>query len=384
MVDMCGMRCPVADGWDVPRDLWWQNVSDANPSRPAVEYLNPLSCSQQSQEGCVFEDDRFAQYAEHVIRGHPLDGTPLFLFWSTHGMHGPRQVPDATLARFSGIDNGHRRLYAALASHVDGLVSGVVNLLKERGMWKDTLFLVSSDNGGDPNDYGGNNYPLRGSKFSNWEGGIRVPAFVSGGFVPERMRGTKLAGLGAVWDFYATMCGVAGVDIEDHVAAEAGLPAVDGVNQWPYWSGETNVPPRNELAIGGVYGDPRGGDPRGVTTVEGLISGKYKLLVGQINEAIWTGPKFPNGTILDEEWGTTVDCSVGCLYDLESDEGEHNDLAAANPELVSRMLSRMQEINATCFTPWRGPRSPLGCKRALEDYNGVWGPFLDVEQTTIV
>jgi hypothetical protein len=35
-------------------------------------------------------------------------------------------------------------------------------------------------------------WPLRGSKASNWEGGMRGNAFVSGGFLPITQRGTKL------------------------------------------------------------------------------------------------------------------------------------------------------------------------------------------------
>jgi hypothetical protein len=64
--------------------------------------------------------------------------------------------------------------------------------MKTAGMWEDTLMVWASDNGGDA---AANNYPLRGAKFSNWEGGIHVGAFVSGGYLPVSRRGIKLGGL---------------------------------------------------------------------------------------------------------------------------------------------------------------------------------------------
>ena len=70
---------------------------------------------------------------------------------------------------------------------------------------------------------------LRGGKFSNWEGGIRVNAFISGGFIPPAARGTVQSGLTAGWDWYATLAGLAGADPTDHRAAAAGLPPIDSI-----------------------------------------------------------------------------------------------------------------------------------------------------------
>jgi arylsulfatase A-like enzyme len=61
-------------------------------------------------------------------------------------------------------------------------------MLRSKGMWERTVLVYSSDNGGRGS---GNNYPLRGKKATNYEGGMRVSAFVSGGMVPSPLRGTS-------------------------------------------------------------------------------------------------------------------------------------------------------------------------------------------------
>lgn len=48
----------------------------------------------------------------------------------------------------------------------------MVAALKARGLWENTLWVSSADNGGPVEFSGANNWPLKGGKFSNWgEGG---------------------------------------------------------------------------------------------------------------------------------------------------------------------------------------------------------------------
>ena len=63
-----------------------------------------------------------------------------------------------------------------------------MDYLKNNGMWDDTLIVFSSDNGGDYDR--GDNSPLRQYKNSSFEGGIRVPGFVTGGYLAEDRRDT--------------------------------------------------------------------------------------------------------------------------------------------------------------------------------------------------
>ena len=78
----------------------------------------------------------------------------------------------------------HRQTYHAMVNYMDGVVGEMVASLKARpGMWENTLWFHQSDNGGPSfsgSSHTANNYPLKGSKMTDWQGGIRVNAFVAG------------------------------------------------------------------------------------------------------------------------------------------------------------------------------------------------------------
>lgn len=378
-VERCG-KTPV-------RDLWRYNATFDGPALADAPAFG--TCSQTNQTGCIYEESLFTREVLRIIRGHATGSSrPLYLFWAMHLVHMPLEVPSEYVARFSFIKEEHRRLNHAMISYMDDEVGKAVALLHEVGMWDNTLFIFHSDNGGEimgAGLCGGNNWPLRGGKFSNFEGGIRVNALVAGGFIPEDRRGAKLDGLITSWDWYATIVqGIAGTDIHDAPAVAAGLPDVDSVNVWPYIAGLDESSPRQQIIIGDTLAPYPNSD--GAARVGGIIRGRYKLLVGApsrghlILQNVLTGPKWPNASerlvpLLHAKYcGANV--ADGCLFDILSDPTESTNLAKSHPAIVQDLLDRMARAENTTFSPDRGKRDPNACKIAMGTYGGYWGPWL--------
>jgi hypothetical protein len=95
-----------------------------------------------------------------------------------------------------------RRLLEAMALSIDDTLASLEDALRQRSMWEATLLIFASDNGGAINQQGSNK-PLRGGKKGPFEGGVRVPAAVAGGWLPAQLRGTSSSTLTHLADWCA-------------------------------------------------------------------------------------------------------------------------------------------------------------------------------------
>jgi len=363
-------------------DYWTQRLSDSDFKPDVCGNLVDLwntTGPAYGLNGTAYVEEMFTANTLGVLDRHD-PAEPLFMFHSFHLMHSPLQVPKEWEEKFMFLQNPDRRKYAAMTHYMDDALGKIVQKFKDKGMWENTLMVVSSDNGGPTYNlpvigYGAaSNAPLKGSKMSDWEGGIRVNAFVSGGAVPAQKRGSKLDDYLHMTDWYTTFCALAGVDPADERAARAGLPPVDGFDQSALLLGEAPFGTGKRVEIH--------------HSARALTFGRWKLITGGMqglemhidHSQVFGNDSIPFSDYLPGYEGPELlcrnltNCGAGCLYDVIADPYETEDVAAENPEVVTKAKARLAELNKGIYLPDRGTPDAGGCGR----WNGFYGPWVDM------
>ena len=132
-----------------PRDLWLANTTYEGPASSGGYINTSSSCSVGTFDlchksdschpypgfgesaqlpGCTYVDETFATAAVETILHHDPDESPLFLFWATHIVHTPLQVPKAYYDRFAFIDDWRRRRYHAMVNYLDDKVGRALQM----------------------------------------------------------------------------------------------------------------------------------------------------------------------------------------------------------------------------------------------------------------
>ena len=232
---------------------------------------------------------------------------PFFLYLAHWGVHTPLQATKEDYDAVGDIEPHHLRVYAAMLRALDRSVGQIVAKLEAEGLAENTIIVFSSDNGGAGYiDLPGINDPYRGWKLTLFEGGIRVPMFVSW---PAKISA------GLIVD-----TPVAHVDVTPTLAAAAGAALPAGVEI----DGRSLLP----LALG----------TEGFARPDDAIfwqSGYYRV-------------------VRAGNWKLQVDSKQGktWLFNLATDPVEANNLAASEP-------AKLAELQALLDAHHRNARAPL-------------------------
>jgi arylsulfatase A-like enzyme len=181
--------------------------------------------------------DELSEAGLRFINKQAENNQSFFLFLAYNAPHTPMHATEKYLSRFPDIEDKKRKTYAAMVSAVDDGVGNVLRTLKNNGIEENTLIVFLSDNGGAHNN-ASQNTPLRGTKGSVYEGGLRVPfAMQWKGVIPAN---TSYEESVSSLDIMASI-----VDILD-IKTNPKKP-LDGVNIIPYLTGKKKGAPHEYL-----------------------------------------------------------------------------------------------------------------------------------------
>jgi arylsulfatase A-like enzyme len=256
----------------------------------------------------TYSADLIGEKTLDFVRRHK--DRPFFLYacWTTP--HGNFEVPD--LGPYKGKDwpEGHKT-YAAMVTRADSHYGRLMALLDELKLRDNTIVILTSDNGAPAGaDHGyeffRSNGPLKGSKGSVYEGGLRVPFIVRW---PGKVKpGTVSHYPVAFCDMMPTFAEIAGTKPPARIDGESLVPEFAGKphpkREWMYW--EQNI-----------YDQKSG-----------------KLRADRLQQAV----RFRNWKAVRLSPGAPLE-----LYNLTEDPSESRNVAEANPAVVAQIESFLRK-----------------------------------------
>lgn len=190
-----------------------------------------LNGIQQKFDGYL--TDILANNATEYIDKQSKKNQPFMMYLAFNAVHTPMEATKEDLRIFEGHK---RKKLAAMTWAVDRGIGKVIDKLKEKKIYDNTIIFFLSDNGGAHNNQS-SNYPLKGFKGNEFEGGHRVPFFMVHG---SEKKG-YYNGLTSSLDIFATAAAAAGIDLSSLDNK------LDGINLIPYINGEMKGVPHDCL-----------------------------------------------------------------------------------------------------------------------------------------
>lgn len=120
--------------------------------------------------------DRIAEEANAFVDRNK--DKPFFMYVPFLAPHTPFQATKAYYDKLEHITDRNKRVYNAMIWQLDDAVGSIISHLEENNLMENTIIFFLSDNGGATYTEATDNAPLKGGKFTNFEGGLNVPFMI--------------------------------------------------------------------------------------------------------------------------------------------------------------------------------------------------------------
>jgi arylsulfatase len=261
-------------------------------------------------------------YTERAVKFIERNKERPFFFYLAHSMpHVPLHVSD----KFKG--KSKQGLYGDVIMEIDWSVGEVLKALKQHNLEDDTLVIFTSDNGPwlSYGNHAGSAAPLREGKGTCWEGGTREPCIMRWpGKIPH---GKTSDAMLMTIDLLPTIAKLTGAELPKH--------KIDGLDVWPLIAGEKGA--KNPHAAYFFYYHQ--------SQLHAVMSGdgRWKLYLPHEFRTLAGRPGGRDGIPAKYE---QIKIETPELYDLKNDVSETKNVAAANPEIVQRLLALAEQARA--------------------------------------
>jgi len=206
-----------------------------------IEDTGPLTQERMKN----FDAGEVIPLAEKFMQNAKKNGKPFFVWLNTSRMHLYTRLNDKW--RYAAEQYTSEADYhgSGMLQH-DHDVGLVLDFLKENGIGENTIVWYSTDNGPEHSSWPhGATTPFRGEKMTTYEGGVRVISMLRWPTVIKP--GQILNGIQGHQDMFTSLAAAAGVDnVAERVMAEK-KQYIDGLNNLPYWKGESDHSARNSI-----------------------------------------------------------------------------------------------------------------------------------------
>lgn len=192
-----------------------------------------------------FDEGEVIPLAEKFMQKAKQDNKPFFVWLNTSRMHLYTRLNEKwryAAEKYTSEADYHG---SGMLQH-DHDIGMVLAFLKQNGLDENTIVWYSTDNGPEHSSWPhGATTPFRGEKMTTYEGGVRVISMLRWPKVVKP--GQVLNGIQGHQDMFTSLAAAAGVNqVADKIMAEK-KQYIDGVNNLPYWKGESDHSARNSI-----------------------------------------------------------------------------------------------------------------------------------------